>query len=92
MFAKSDSEGELAPLAVKVCVAAALMSCSVDRVYKLIRRRELRAFKDGRSTKVEVASIRERQARLLTENPVYPTDLDAQAVIPTPKTEIGGAA
>jgi hypothetical protein len=62
-------KNELEPFAVKATVAAVLEDCSVDRIYKLLATGELEGFKDGRNTKITMASIKARRARLLATQP-----------------------
>src|SRR5262249_46395103 len=63
------SKHEVEPFAVKPVVAAVMENCSVDRIYKLLRAGELEGFKDGRNTKITMASIKARRARLIP-NPI----------------------
>jgi hypothetical protein len=55
-----DLEG---PLVVKPRVACQLLSCSHKRLYQLLGDGQLDSFKDGRSRKITVASIRQLIAR-----------------------------
>jgi excisionase family DNA binding protein len=85
---KSDSE-EIEPLALSPRGTAISLNCSIDRVYQLIRAGELDAYKDGRSTKITMASIKARQARLLAmpyrPDAIAPNNLKAaHTPAPTP--------
>jgi len=64
MTEKSDHE-KVEPLALSPRATAIALDCSIDRVYCLIRSGELEAYHDGRATKITMASIKARLARLL---------------------------
>jgi len=51
------------PLVVKPRVAWKMLSCSHSRGYELIAAKELESFKDGRSRKITMDSIRRYIAR-----------------------------
>jgi hypothetical protein len=71
------SKHEVEPFAVKPLVAAVMENCSVDRIYKLLRAGELEGFKDGRNTKITMASIKARRARLIATKP-FPRAADSK--------------
>jgi len=75
MSEKSDHE-RVEPLALSPRATAIALDCSIDRVYRLIKARELIAYKDGSHTKITMASIKARQARLLAA-PFQPTSIAA---------------
>jgi hypothetical protein len=50
--------GSVEPLVVKPAVAWRMLSCSNTRGYELLAAGKLRSFKDGKSRKIIVASIR----------------------------------
>jgi excisionase family DNA binding protein len=54
-------------LAVKPRVAGDLLDCGLTKIYELLQKGELESFKDGRSRKITVDSIRARIARLVAE-------------------------
>jgi hypothetical protein len=62
----SDWEG--APLVVKPKVAWKMLACSNTRGYELLTAGELDSFRDGRSRKITVESIRRYIARHLSSN------------------------
>jgi excisionase family DNA binding protein len=55
----------LEPLAVSPRQACRLLDIGITRLYQLIANRELDAYRDGRSRKITMESIRSRQARLI---------------------------
>jgi hypothetical protein len=59
------SPSELEPLVVKPKVAWRLLSCSNTYGYGLLEAGELESFKDGKSRKITMASIKARIARQL---------------------------
>jgi hypothetical protein len=54
---------DLEPLVVKPKVAWRMLGCGNTRGYQLIAARELETYKDGRSRKITVASIKAFVAR-----------------------------
>jgi hypothetical protein len=56
------------PLVVSPARAKQLLDCGTTRLYELIKNGELETFKDGKSRKITVASIRARVARMLAAN------------------------
>jgi hypothetical protein len=56
---------DLAPLVVKPKVAWKMLACSNTRGYELLAAGELDSYKDGRSRKITVASIKALVARRL---------------------------
>jgi hypothetical protein len=61
---KSDAS-DVEPLVVKPKTAWKLLRCGNTRGYELLARGELQSFKDGRSRKITVASIKAFVARQL---------------------------
>jgi hypothetical protein len=57
-----------APLVVKPKVAWKMLACSNTRGYELLAAGELDSFRDGRSRKITVESIRRYIARHLSSN------------------------
>jgi len=57
---------DLEPLVVKPKVAWKMLACSTTRGYELLAAGELESYKEGRSRKITVASIRALVARRLT--------------------------
>lgn len=55
-------------IVVKPRVAAVMLGCGITRLYELIAAREIESFKDGRSRKISVSSIREYVARRLSSS------------------------
>jgi hypothetical protein len=69
------SDCDLEPLAVSPRQACRLLDIGITRLYQLIANRELDTYRDGRSPKITMESIRSRQARLIsaanaTGNPI----------------------
>ncbi len=62
-----DQHAEL-PLAVKPKKACQLLDCGNTRLYALLARRELVSFKDGKSRKITVESIRNYITRRIVES------------------------
>jgi hypothetical protein len=60
---------DLDPLVVKPKVAWKMLACSNTRGYELLAAGELESFKDGRSRKITVASIKALVARRLAAGP-----------------------
>ena len=60
----TDRQYEIEPLAVSPRQACRLLGVGTTRLYQLIGNGELVAYKDGRSRRVTVQSIRARVARL----------------------------
>ena len=56
---------ELDPLVVKPKVAWKMLACSNTRGYELLEAGELESYKEGRSRKITVASIKALVARRL---------------------------
>lgn len=56
---------DLAPLVVKPKVAWKMLACSNTRGYELLAAGELETYKEGRSRKITVASIKAFVARRL---------------------------
>jgi excisionase family DNA binding protein len=59
------TQPELEPLVVKPRVAWKLLGCGNTRGYELLAAGELESFKDGRSRKITVASVKAYVARQL---------------------------
>jgi excisionase family DNA binding protein len=59
------SDWEVGPLPVKPKIAWKMLGCSNTRGYELIAAGELDSFRDGRSRKITVESIRQYVARRL---------------------------
>jgi hypothetical protein len=59
-----DSEG---PLVVSPSKAMRMLDCGRTRLYELLGRGELESYRDGKSRKITVASIRARIHRKLEE-------------------------
>jgi excisionase family DNA binding protein len=67
----SITSGELGgPLIVKPSVACNMLSCSHKKLYQLLADGELESFRDGRSRKITVASIKALIARGLAASAV----------------------
>jgi len=62
------SDWEAAPLVVKPKTAWKMLSVSNTRGYELIASGELQSFRDGRSRKIVVSSIREYIVRRLASD------------------------
>lgn len=56
------------PLVVSPARAKAMLDCGTTRLYELIAAGELESFRDGKSRKITVSSIRARVARKLAES------------------------
>ena len=56
------------PLVVSPARAKTMLDCGTTRLYELIDAGEIESFKDGKSRKITVASIKARVARLLAES------------------------
>ncbi len=56
------------PLVVSPDRAKAMLDCGTTRLYELIAAGELESFRDGKSRKITVSSIRARVARKLAES------------------------
>jgi hypothetical protein len=56
------------PLVVSPARAKAMLDCGTTRLYELIAAGELESFRDGKSRKITVASIKARVVRMLTES------------------------
>jgi excisionase family DNA binding protein len=65
--------GDLEPLAVSPRHACRLLSVGNTRLYELIAAGEIESYRDGRSRRITVASIRTRIARLLANVGAPPT-------------------
>jgi hypothetical protein len=79
MGARSQKDtAELEPLVVGPAEAFRLMDVGNTRGYQILKAGELEYYHDGKSTKITMASIRARQARLLaaeaTKNAKNPTE------------------
>ena len=70
MSIHSTGLGDLgAALVVKPRQARQMLSCSQKKLYELLSRGELQSFKDGRSRKIVVESIRQYIIRRLAAPP-----------------------
>ena len=58
---------------------AVIFDCCLAHVYNLIARGELKAYRDGRSRKITMVSIRARQDRLLKASQQKNASKDAPA-------------
>jgi len=56
---------ELEPLVIKPKAASELLACSLTRIYKLMADAEIESFRDGRSRKITLQSIRRYVERKL---------------------------
>jgi hypothetical protein len=56
------------PLVVSPARAKTMLDCGTTRLYELIANGELESFRDGKSRKITVASIKARVARMLAES------------------------
>jgi excisionase family DNA binding protein len=56
---------ELEPILIKPKAASELLACSLTRVYELMADAELESFRDGRSRKITLQSIRQYVERKL---------------------------
>lgn len=65
MSDRRSESGDLEPLVVKPKVAWKMLACSNTRGYELLAAGELESYKEGRSRKITVASIRALVARRL---------------------------
>jgi hypothetical protein len=63
----STDDGEPAPLVVKPKTAWRMLSCGNTRGYELLAAGELDSYKDGRSRKITVASIKALIARRVSD-------------------------
>lgn len=61
----NEQIGDAEPLVVKPRIAWHMLNCSNTRGYELLAAGELESFKDGRSRKIMVASIKSYIARKL---------------------------
>jgi excisionase family DNA binding protein len=68
MSIQSTGFGDDEPLVVGPRRARRMLDCGNTRLYELIAARELESFKDGRSRKITVASIKAYIARRLEES------------------------
>ncbi len=69
MSATPRASTEIEPLVVKPKVAWRMLGCGNTRGYELIACGELESYKDGRSRKITVASIRRYIERQLAASP-----------------------
>lgn len=60
--------GQDEPLVISPARAKAILDCGTTRLYELIAAGELESFRDGKSRKITVASIKARIARKLAES------------------------
>jgi excisionase family DNA binding protein len=67
MSIQSTGFGDDEPLVVSPRRARRMLDCGNTRLYELIAARELESFKDGRSRKITVTSIKAYIARRLEE-------------------------
>jgi hypothetical protein len=67
MSIQSTGFGDDEPLVVSPRRARRMLDCGNTRLYELIGARELESFKDGRSRKITVTSIKAYIARRLEE-------------------------
>jgi excisionase family DNA binding protein len=65
MSDRRTEENEPEPLVVKPKVAWKMLSCSNTHGYELLEAGELESYKDGRSRKITIASIKAHIARRL---------------------------
>lgn len=65
-MSKRNIDLEPGPLVVKPRVAWKMLSCSNTRGYELLAAGELQSFRDGRSRKITVESIRRYISRRLS--------------------------
>jgi hypothetical protein len=65
MSDRRNEVSDLDPLVVKPKVAWKMLACSNTRGYELLAAGELQSYKDGRSRKITVASIKALVARRL---------------------------
>jgi len=72
MSDRRSEENEPEPLVVKPKVAWKMLACSNTRGYELLAAGELESFKDGRSRKITVASIKALVARRLAAGEAAP--------------------
>jgi len=68
MSIQSIGLGHDEPLVVSPARAKAMLDCGTTRLYELIAAGELESFRDGKSRKITVASIKARVARMLAES------------------------
>lgn len=64
---RSQSRAQVVPLIVNPREARVMLSCSQQRLYKLINAEELQSFRDGRSRKITVESITAYIAREISK-------------------------
>jgi excisionase family DNA binding protein len=67
MSIQSTGFGDDEPLVVSPRRARRMLDCGNTRLYELIAAHELESFKDGRSRKITVTSIKEYIARRIEE-------------------------
>jgi excisionase family DNA binding protein len=67
MSIQSTEFGDDEPLVVSPRRARRMLDCGNTRLYELIAARELESFKDGRSRKITVASIKAYITRRVEE-------------------------
>jgi excisionase family DNA binding protein len=67
MSIQSTGFGDDEPLVVSPRRARRMLDCGNTRLYELIAARELESFKDGRSRKITITSIKEYIARRIEE-------------------------
>lgn len=68
MTDRRAEDDDLNPLVVKPKVAWRMLACSNTKGYELLAARELESYKEGRSRKITVASIKALVARRLAES------------------------
>ena len=71
MSVSSTTPADVGPLVVKPKVAWQMLSCSNTRGYELLNTGELVSFKDGKSRKITVASIKD----YITRRTATPSEL-----------------
>jgi hypothetical protein len=68
MSIHSTGLGHDEPLVVSPTRAKAMLDCGTTRLYQMISAGELESFRDGKSRKITIASIKARVARMVAES------------------------
>jgi hypothetical protein len=67
---ETPGAGKDEALVVSPARAKVMLDCGTTRLYELIAAGEIESFRDGKSRKITVASIKARVARMLAESRV----------------------
>jgi excisionase family DNA binding protein len=63
----TEESQNIAPLVTSPKVACVVIDCSMTRLYELLNSGEISSYRDGKSRKIPVASLKDHIARRLRE-------------------------